>query len=113
MITLITDIDQLNLILQVLGSPSKEDFETIVNLKARAYLESLPHRTKVPWKQLYPYASESALDLLDKLLCFVPSRRITVEDALAHPYLEQYYDPTDEVSSYASNVLNVVSSDCL
>ncbi|VDP08334.1 unnamed protein product [Schistosoma mattheei] len=33
MITLITDIDQLNLILQVLGSPSKEDFETIVNLK--------------------------------------------------------------------------------
>ncbi|CAI2729477.1 unnamed protein product [Schistosoma spindalis] len=89
-------IDQLNLILQVLGSPSKEDFETIVNLKARAYLESLPHRTKVPWKQLYPYASESALDLLDKLLCFVPSRRITVEDALAHPYLEQYYDPTDE-----------------
>ncbi|VDP80102.1 unnamed protein product [Schistosoma mattheei] len=81
--------------------------------QARAYLESLPHRTKVPWKQLYPYASESALDLLDKLLCFVPSRRITVEDALAHPYLEQYYDPTDEVSSYASNVLNVVSSDCL
>ncbi|KAK4470093.1 hypothetical protein MN116_005678 [Schistosoma mekongi] len=89
-------IDQLNLILQVLGSPSKEDFETIVNLKARAYLESLPHRTKVPWKQLYPYASDSALDLLDKLLCFVPSRRITVEEALAHPYLEQYYDPTDE-----------------
>ncbi|CAH8543052.1 unnamed protein product [Heterobilharzia americana] len=89
-------IDQLNLILQVLGSPTKEDFETIVNLKARAYLESLPHRTKVPWKQLYPYASESALDLLDKLLCFVPSRRITVEEALAHPYLEQYYDPTDE-----------------
>lgn len=22
--------------------------------------------------------------------------RITVEDALAHPYLEQYYDPADE-----------------
>ncbi|VDP94577.1 unnamed protein product [Echinostoma caproni] len=39
---------------------------------------------------------QCALDLLDKLLCFVPSRRIKVEDALAHPYLEQYYDPTDE-----------------
>ncbi|CAB1341339.1 unnamed protein product [Coregonus sp. 'balchen'] len=24
------------------------------------------------------------------------SKRITVEEALAHPYLEQYYDPTDE-----------------
>lgn len=40
----------------------------------------------------------AALDLLDKMLTFNPHRRITVEEALAHPYLEQYYDPTDEVS---------------
>ncbi|KAF8561015.1 hypothetical protein P879_03765 [Paragonimus westermani] len=89
-------IDQLNLILEVLGSPCKSDLESISNYKARAYLEQLPFRPKVPWSQLYPYASAKALDLLDKLLCFIPSRRITVEDALAHPYLEQYYDPTDE-----------------
>ncbi len=35
---------------------------------------------------------------MDRLLCFAPSRRITVEEALAHPYLAQYYDPSDEVS---------------
>lgn len=40
-----------------------------------------------------------ALDLLDKMLTFNPHKRIEVEEALAHPYLEQYYDPTDEVSS--------------
>ena len=39
----------------------------------------------------------TALDLLNKLLCFNPFLRITVEQALAHPYLEQYYDPADEV----------------
>lgn len=39
-----------------------------------------------------------ALDLLDRMLTFNPNKRITVEEALAHPYLEQYYDPTDEVS---------------
>ena len=39
----------------------------------------------------------AALDLLDKMLTFNPNKRITVEQALAHPYLEQYYDPTDEV----------------
>lgn len=38
-----------------------------------------------------------ALDLLDRMLTFNPNKRITVEEALAHPYLEQYYDPTDEV----------------
>ena len=41
----------------------------------------------------------TALDLLDKLLTFNPDNRVTVEEALAHPYLEQYYDPQDEVSS--------------
>ncbi|BHF58260.1 Mitogen-activated protein kinase 3 [Sparganum proliferum] len=45
---------------------------------------------------MFPFADEKGLDLLDRLLCFVPSRRITVDDALAHPYLEQYYDPSDE-----------------
>ena len=44
-----------------------------------------------------------ALDLLDKLLTFNPNKRITVEQALAHPYLEQYYDPSDEVSAEVFN----------
>ena len=38
-----------------------------------------------------------ALDLLGKMLTFNPHQRIPVEQALAHPYLEQYYDPDDEV----------------
>lgn len=31
------------------------------------------------------------------MLTFNPHRRIGVEEALAHPYLEQYYEPSDEV----------------
>jgi hypothetical protein len=31
------------------------------------------------------------------MLTFNPNKRINVEQALAHPYLEQYYDPGDEV----------------
>ena len=37
-----------------------------------------------------------ALDLLEKLLIFNPAKRITVEDALKHPYLQLYHDPNDE-----------------
>lgn len=68
--------------------------------QARNYLESLPFKPKVPWDRLYPSADSNALDLLDKMLTFNPHRRIEVEEALAHPYLEQYYDPADEVSAF-------------
>ena len=92
-------LDQLNHILGVLGSPSQDDLDCIVNEKARSYLQSLPFKPKVPWNKLFPQADQKALDLLGKMLTFNPYKRISVEEALAHPYLEQYYDPADEVSS--------------
>lgn len=51
---------------------------------------------------MYPNADPRALDLLDKMLTFNPNKRISIEDALAHPYLEQYYDPNDEVSYFST-----------
>lgn len=67
------------------------------DLQARNYLESLPFKPNVPWSRLFPNADALALDLLGKMLTFNPHKRIPVEEALAHPYLEQYYDPGDEV----------------
>ena len=65
----------------------------------------MPHKAKVPWSRLYPNAEEKALDLLDKMLTFNPNKRISVEEALAHPYLEQYYDPADEVTENQARIL--------
>lgn len=76
-----------------------------VHFQARSYLQSLPNKPKVPWTKLYPNADPKALDLLDKMLTFNPHKRITVEEALAHPYLEQYYDPADEVCTLRLGLL--------
>ncbi|CAL8288329.1 unnamed protein product [Boreogadus saida] len=89
-------LDQLNHILGILGSPTPEDLNCIINTKARNYLQSLPEKPKIPWDKLFPKADGKALDLLGRMLTFNPNKRISVEEALAHPYLEQYYDPTDE-----------------
>lgn len=40
----------------ILGSPSQEDLNCIINTKARNYLLSLPFRCKVPWNRLFANA---------------------------------------------------------
>jgi serine/threonine protein kinase len=37
-----------------------------------------------------------AIDMLEKMLVFNPKSRINAGEALAHPYLAPYHDPTDE-----------------
>lgn len=73
-----------------------EDYYGIKSRRAREYIRSLPFKKKIPWKAMFPKTSDLALDLLERLLAFNPVKRITVEDALKHPYLEPYHDPDDE-----------------
>lgn len=89
-------LEQLNLIFNFLGSPSREDLAEIRTDRARNYVRELEHRNPRDFTTMAPQADKEAVQLLNKLLLFSPNKRITVEQALAHPYLEQYYDPEDE-----------------
>lgn len=80
----------------MLGTPTMEDYYGIKSRRAREYIRSLPFKKKIPWKAMFPKTSDLALDLLERLLAFNPVKRITVEEALKHPYLEPYHDPDDE-----------------
>ncbi|KAI1796656.1 kinase-like protein [Ganoderma leucocontextum] len=89
-------VDQLNKILDVLGTPDNEVISRIASTKAAAYLRSLPYKKTVPFEKLIPTADPQALDLLAKLLTFDPAARITVREALEHPWLASYHDVNDE-----------------
>lgn len=51
---------------------------------------------KIPFQRLFPNANPDALDLLDRMLAFDPTSRISVEEALEHPYLHIWHDASDE-----------------
>jgi mitogen-activated protein kinase 1/3 len=95
---------QITLIISVLGTPPPADparGERLNDNKNSSgptddYIMNLPKKPKIPFRQFYPKASALACDLIDKLLTFEPEERLTVEEALKHPYLEELHCEEDE-----------------
>ncbi|KAE9407839.1 mitogen-activated kinase [Gymnopus androsaceus JB14] len=95
---------QLSLILDVLGTPTLDDFYAISSSRSREYIRALPFRKKKLFGKPvheggvrgFEGKNPLAIDLMEKCLSFNPKRRIDVEGALAHPYLAPYHDPSDE-----------------
>nr|CAI5843391.1 unnamed protein product [Callosobruchus analis] len=89
-------IHQLNLIMEILGTPNDEFMQKVTSESARNYIKSLP---VIPKKDLHTYivgANPLAIDLLSLMLELDSEKRITAEQALAHAYLAAYADPNDE-----------------
>ncbi|KAF9221333.1 Pkinase-domain-containing protein [Gyrodon lividus] len=107
-------VDQVNKILDVLGTPGESVIHRIGSDKvsdccwtehevtasrvqqAQAYIRSLPVKEGVPLRKLLPTADLQALDLLEKMITFDPTSRIAVLDALSHPWLASYHEESDE-----------------
>lgn len=89
-------VDQLNQILHYLGTPSEETLSRIGSPRAQEYVRNLPYMQKVSFQSLFRQANPDALDLLDRMLAFDPSQRISVEEALEHRYLHIWHDASDE-----------------
>ncbi|KAH8431687.1 MAPK protein hog1 [Aspergillus melleus] len=89
-------IDQVSVIIELLGTPP--DY---LNLALRSedtsrFVESLPRRERQPLATKFRTAGSDAVSLLESMLVFDPKKRICAKEALSHPYLQPYHDPTDE-----------------
>merc|ERR1712223_1242245 len=92
-------IDQLTRILTLCGTPNEETLSKITSEEARNYIRSLNFMPRKNFSEVFKGANPLAIDLSEKMLEVDADRRITAEQALAHQYLAQYADPTDEPTS--------------
>ena len=60
--------NQLKLILDVLGTPTIDEFYAITSRRSKEYIRSLPFRATVPFSRIYPEASKNAIDFLEHTL---------------------------------------------
>ena len=81
-------IAQIKLIIETLGSPSEEDQAFIPDGAAKNFVKQLQGFPKKQISQIVNYGYPLALDLLEKMIEFNPEKRISVQDAINHPYLK-------------------------
>ncbi|KAJ8747563.1 hypothetical protein K2173_013059 [Erythroxylum novogranatense] len=81
-------VHQLDLMTDLLGTPSAESIARVRNEKARRYLSSMRRKKPIPFSQKFPHADPLALRLLEKMLAFEPKDRPSAEEALADPYFK-------------------------
>lgn len=91
-------VDQLKRIQQTLGSAKEGDEATIARNSKSDVDGSLgsPRWETRALAEIFAGANAQAVNLLEQLLALDREKRITVEEALRHPYFEQYHDPDDE-----------------
>nr|KJB28229.1 hypothetical protein B456_005G035600 [Gossypium raimondii] len=81
-------VHQLDLMTDLLGTPSAEAIARVRNEKARRYLSSMRKKKPIPLSHKFPNADPLAVRLLERMLAFEPKDRPSAEEALADPYFK-------------------------
>lgn len=99
-------IDQWNIVCKKMGTPSPNFFAKL-QPNVKAYCESQTRFKGYTIDQLFPdhvfpnstpedtRKTKEAKDLLRRMLHIDPEKRVTVDEALSHPYVNIWYDKTE------------------
>lgn len=81
-----SEIDQLYKIFQVLGTPTEKEWYGVSSLPN--YKSSFPNWKGSSIKSILKGLDSDALDLLEKMLVYDPTQRISAKAAMNHPYFD-------------------------
>ena len=92
----VSTLNQIERVLKVTGMPSQEDIDSMNSPHCTKIFATIPPTKKASLEALFPTAADDAIDLMKRLLKFNPSDRLTVEEALEHPYVAQFHVEENE-----------------
>ena len=87
------------MIIELLGYPTEEEIEIFSEIKDKELLKKIPvekNSGNPSFTERFSHCSDQAVDLLKRMLTFDPNKRITVDEALNHPFLAELHCPEDE-----------------
>ncbi|CAD8053092.1 unnamed protein product [Paramecium sonneborni] len=97
-------INQLEKIIEVLGIPTSEEIQSLGG--QNQLFDKYPRNYKSNLKAILN-CDDDELDLIKKLLVYDPNKRISVQDALRHPYLKEFYNPKEEITFKGQLILKL------
>ncbi|RNF15945.1 putative protein kinase [Trypanosoma conorhini] len=119
-------VGQLSTIMSVLGELSEKDAERILQLRdnetKKMFEDSLrqemqlyvntPSRLRSLLQSPYDDVDEEEIKLIESLLCYDPTRRVTIQEALQSPYfIKEGYEPVIDPDDTATRVRAVEANE--
>jgi len=80
------EAEQLDLIFRIFGTPSEDIWPGVTQLSGWGGVENKRRYPAQDLKQVLDFLTPDALDLVTRLLCLDPKKRITSYEALQHPW---------------------------
>ncbi|CAH8433242.1 unnamed protein product [Dicrocoelium dendriticum] len=90
-------INQIEKIVSAMPKPTTQDILNLQSDYGTPVLEQALQKSGGTLESLFPATvASNAFDMVKRLLQLNPLKRLTVEDALEHTYVEKFHDPQDE-----------------
>merc|ERR1712060_22907 len=91
--------DQLNMIFNLLGTPTEEDIDQLDRDDAKRYIACFAKRTGDGLSSKFPKVDRAFLNILDSMLRFDPTKRIQISDAIDNPIFNEVRDKSKETTA--------------
>jgi len=92
-------LDQISRIVEVTGRPDDEVLQKIGSDYAVRMMNSIRRVMPRSLEAMYPDCDGDAIDLMVRCMKFSPDERITVQQALEHPYVASFREEEEEITA--------------